>query len=61
MVLVERRGYNILELLGDIGGFYDAMYYIGYIMTISVSKFALQASLLSHTLLKIKRTKLTES
>lgn len=60
-MLVERRGYNILELLGDIGGFYDAMYYIGYIMTNTVSKFALQASLLSHTLLKIKRTKLTES
>ena len=45
--IIERKTYNLLELLGDVGGLYDALMIIGSALVAPVSAFKLRTELLS--------------
>ena len=45
--VTERQTYNMLEFLGDVGGLFDALRYIGIISISSFVTFSMRAKLLS--------------
>ena len=45
--VVTRQTYSILDWLGDLGGLYDAIYYIFYILLKPISAFALNSTIMT--------------
>ena len=45
--MIERQSYSILEWLGDIGGLFDALRLIGFLMVAPFANFWLKSELLS--------------
>lgn len=45
--MIERQSYSVLEWLGDIGGLFDALRLIGFLMVAPFAKFWLKSELLS--------------
>ena len=44
---LKRKNYLVLDLLGDMGGFFDAIYLIGYVLIQPVATYLLDSKLLS--------------
>ena len=47
MLITERETYGVLEWLGDIGGLFDALRYIGYLLIAPIASYHLKTELLS--------------
>ena len=46
LVTWSRQTYSLLDWLGDLGGLFDALYYIASLIVRPASAFALQATML---------------
>lgn len=47
MQLTERETYDVLEWLGDVGGLFDALYYLAYFFVTPLTTYKLRIELLS--------------
>ena len=45
--MIERKTYDVLEWLGDVGGLLDMLIYIGAVLVSPIAAFTLKAELLS--------------
>lgn len=46
MQVTERQTYGMLELLGDVGGLFDALYYLGYTIVLPITSLLMKNALL---------------
>ena len=51
--VIERQTYSMLELLGDVGGLFDALRYIGLVLVEPVVRFKMHETMMS-TLYRLK-------
>ena len=45
MLVIERQTYSLLDWLGDLGGLFDALYFLGFICAGPVTAIALNSLL----------------
>ena len=50
MMTIDRSTYSVLEWLGDIGGLYDALHSLGFLIAGPFAAIALKAELLARML-----------
>lgn len=52
--MIERSTYSLLDWFGDLGGLYEALYFLGYFVASPAAAMSLKANLLANNFLYVR-------